>query len=116
MKKKNYPRRNEIYMAELAETGDSVQYGRRPVLIVQNDVGNQNSTTTVVAPLTSRGKNYLPTHVEVGPESGLPYPSTVLCEQLVTVSIGMLEKKMGKVTDPQILAELDRALRCSLGL
>ena len=47
-----FPRRNEIYMAVLPVTSKSVQYGKRPVLIVQNDIGNEMSPTTIVAPMT----------------------------------------------------------------
>ncbi len=73
-----FPRRNEIYSAVLPVTSKSVQYGKRPVLIVQNDIGNEMSPTTIVAPITSRIKRNMPTHVIIGPETGLKNESVVL--------------------------------------
>ena len=113
---KHFPKRNEIYATVLPSTSKSVQYGRRPVLIVQNDVGNEMSPTTIVAPITSRNKKAMPTHVQLGSETGLTSDSVVLCEQLVTISTSTLEEKMGEVTNKKTLKEIDEALKCSLGL
>ena len=113
---KQFPRRGEIYMAVLPNTSKSVQYGRRPVLIVQNDVGNEMSPTTIVAPITSRNKRPMPTHVALGKETGLSSESVVLCEQLVTVNVSTLEEKVGEVTELDKLLEIGDALVCSLGL
>ncbi len=109
-------RRNEIYMAKLPDTSSCVQYGRRPVLIVQNDVGNEKSPTTIVAPLTSRIKRPMPTHVLLGQEVGLYVDSVVMCEQLMTVSKTILEEYIGQVTNEQSVKEINEALKCSLGL
>ncbi len=116
MRSRHFPKRNEIYAAVLPKTSESVQYGRRPVLIVQNDVGNEMSPTTIVAPITSRNKRAMPTHVLLGAETGLTSDSIVLCEQLVTISTSILEEKMGEVTDRNTLRKIDGALGCSLGL
>jgi len=116
MQSKYFPRRNEIYAVVLPTTSGSVQHGRRPVLIVQNDVGNEMSPTTIVAPITSRNKRAMPTHVLLGMETGLKSDSVVLCEQLVTISTSTLEEKMGEVTRKKSLKEIDEALKCSLGL
>lgn len=116
MQTKQFPMRNEIYMAVLPNTSKSVQYGRRPVLIVQNDVGNEMSPTTIVAPITSRSKKGMPTHVALGVETGLTCESVVLCEQLVTVNISVLKEKIGCVTDTEKIIEIGEALICSLGL
>lgn len=113
---KDFPKRNEIYAAVLPKTSKSVQYGKRPVLIVQNNVGNEMSPTTIVAPITSRKKRAMPTHVRLGAGTGLRNDSFVLCEQLVTVSIDTLGEKMGEVRNAKILNEIDDALKCSLGL
>ena len=113
---KHFPKRNEIYATVLPTTSKSVQYGRRPVLVVQNDVGNEMSPTTIVAPITSRNKKAMPTHVLLGSETGLTSDSVVLCEQLVTISTSTLEEKMGEVTNKKTLKEIDEALKCSLGL
>lgn len=116
MNSRHYPKRNEIYIALLPITSKSVQYGKRPVLIVQNDVGNDKSPTTIVAPLTSRTKKLMPTHVLLGREYGLVIDSVVLCEQLVTISSSTLSDKVGEITDVQKINEIDEALRCSLAL
>lgn len=116
MRSTRFPKRNEIYAVDLPETSKSVQYGRRPALIVQNDVGNEMSPTTIVAPITSRNKKYMPTHVALGPNTGLSNESIILCEQLVTVSTSTLREKVGEVTDKEKLKEIDEALKCSLGL
>ena len=116
MQQKTRPKRNEIYIASLPVTSKSVQYGRRPVLIVQNDVGNEKSPTTIVAPLTSRIKRLMPTHVLLGTETGLTAESVVLCEPLVTINSATLEDLVGEVIDKRSIGEIDDALRCSLGL
>ena len=116
MKSTYFPRRNEIYSAVLPVTSKSVQYGKRPVLIVQNDIGNEMSPTTIVAPITSRIKRNMPTHVIIGPETGLKNESVVLCEQLVTVNISTLSEKIGEVTDKKTICVIDDAIACSLGL
>ena len=103
-------------LAVLPVTSKSVQYGKRPVLIVQNDIGNEMSPTTIVAPITSRIKRNMPTHVIIGPETGLKNESVVLCEQLVTVNISTLSEKIGEVTDKKTICAIDDAIACSLGL
>ncbi len=110
------PKRNEIYMADLPVTSDSVQYGRRPVLIIQNDIGNTYSPTTIVVPLTSQQKREMPTHVKLGIECGLGADSTVLCEQIMTVAINTLEEKMGEVRSKTVIEKINAALRCSIDL
>ena len=87
--------RGDILYAELGAAVGSEQAGFRPVVVVQNDVGNRYSPTVVVAPLTSNiRKNILPTHVHVGRESGVR-PSLVLLEQLRTVDKCRLGDKIG---------------------
>ena len=110
------PRRNEIYLAKLPVNGTSVQRDRRPVLIVQNDVGNRYSSTTIIIPMTGRTKKALPTQVRIGTDSGLSRCSTLLCEQMMTIGIELLQGKIGEVTEPETLAKIDRAIRCSLAL
>ena len=89
--------RGDILYAELGAAVGSEQAGFRPVVVVQNDVGNRYSPTVVVAPLTSNiRKNILPTHVHVGRESGVR-PSLVLLEQLRTVDKCRLGDKIGHV-------------------
>lgn len=116
MNTNDFPKRNEIYSACLPKTSQSVQYGKRPVLIVQNDVGNEMSPTTIVAPITSRNKKPMPTHVLLGSGTGLTSNSFVLCEQLVTINTSTLGEKMGEVRNQKKLNEINEALKCSLGL
>lgn len=110
------PRRNEIYLANLPATSASVQYGKRPVFIVQNNTGNIYSPTTIVVPMTSRVKPPMPTHVVLTSENGLNQSSTLLCEQIMTVATELLVKKLGEITDRSILCEINDALKCSLSL
>ena len=76
----------------------------RPVVIVQNDVGNKYSPTTVVVSLTSQTKKNIPTHVELNPEDGVRKPSTALCEQPLTVDKTRLMKKLGQLSENKIEA------------
>lgn len=110
-------RRGDIFFANLNPAMGSEQGGVRPVVVLQNDVGNRASPTTIVAPLTSRAKRArLPTHVRLGPEhTGLPQPSIVLLEQVRTIDRLRLGERVGRL-DPRSLAEIDAALRISLGL
>ena len=109
-------RRGDIYYADLSPVVGSEQGGVRPVLIVQNDLGNQSSPTVIVVPLTSRPKRLRqPTHVRVDPpEGGLSRPSVVLCEQVRTLEKRRLSVCLGEVT-PGTLNRVDAALRRALG-
>ena len=107
--------RGDILYAELGAAAGSEQGGIRPVLIIQNDVGNHYSPTVIVAPLTSNiRKNILPTHVHVGRESGVR-PSLVLLEQLRTVDKCRLGDKIGHVRK-SVMHQIDAAAAISLGL
>lgn len=110
------PRRNEIYTADLPVTSDSVQYGKRPVLIIQNNVGNTYSPTTIVVPLTSQFKKNMPTHVFISRKFGLPTDSLALCEQIMTIAISTLDEKLGKITEQTVIQKINAALRCSIDL
>lgn len=93
-----------------------MQAGRRPVCVVQNDVGNQYSRTTIVAALTTRRGRPASFHLELtAEESGLPRDSTLLCEQLLTVNQVDLAEPCGMVPRERF-RDLDRALRASLGI
>lgn len=110
------PKRNEIYMAELPVTSASVQYGKRPVFVIQNNIGNSYSPTTIVVPMTSQNKRPLPTHVTVKACGKLTRKSTLLCEQIMTIATDMLISKVGEIKDNSTLKEIDEALKCSLNL
>ena len=110
-------RRGEIYWLDLGSRRGSEQAGRRPVLIVQNDVGNMASPTTIVAAITSQERRRAyPFHVAIsGRGSGLRLNGTVLCEQIQTVDQGRLGLLAGRLDDATMV-EVDIALQWSLGL
>lgn len=108
--------RGEIYRADLDPVTGSEQGGQRPVLVIQNDVGNQYSPTVIVAAITSKiSKARLPTHIEIsGESSGLPRDSVVMTEQLRTIDKRRLTRKMG-VLSAELMQCVDDALLLSLG-
>lgn len=115
--------RGEIYRLDFGIPEDSVQAGVRPGLIIQsdalvmqNDIGNRTSSTTIVAAITSKRKKSYPFHVEISKEeSGLPEDSTILLEQIQTVPQSRLTEKKGEL-DKHKMEEVDGALICSLGI
>ena len=109
--------RGDIYYADLSPVVGSEQGGVRPVLIVQNDVGNKFSPTVIAAAITSqRDKANLPTHIEVDTgSSGLMKDSVVLLEQVLTIDKHRLKEKMGKL-DENSMNRVNEALSISFGL
>lgn len=109
--------RGEIYYADLSPVVGSEQGGLRPVLIVQNDVGNRHSPTVIAAAITSRhDKARLPTHIEIGGKGcGLSRDSVVLLEQIRTLDKRRLRERMGKL-DSSSMNEVNSALTISFGL
>lgn len=110
-------KRGEIYYADLSPVVGSEQGGVRPVLIVQNDVGNKFSPTVIAAAITSqRFKTNLPTHIRVNADNcGLSKDSIVLLEQVRTIDKKRLREKMGNL-DPSDMYKIDKALSVSFGL
>ena len=110
-------KRGEIYYADLSPVVGSEQGGVRPVLIVQNDVGNRHSPTVIAAAITSRqDKNRLPTHIEVQADKcGLARDSIVLLEQIRTIDKKRLGDKMGEL-DLNSMNKVNTALSISFGL
>lgn len=110
-------RRGEIYYADLSPVVGSEQGGIRPVLIVQNDVGNRHSPTVIAAAITSRReKAKLPTHIDVQAATcGLTKDSIVLLEQIRTLDKRRLREHMGKVDD-KAMKKVDNAIAVSFGL
>ncbi len=109
--------RGEIYYADLSPVVGSEQGGIRPVLIVQNDVGNRHSPTVIAAAITSRrDKTKLPTHIEVnGGSCGLAKDSVVLLEQIRTLDKKRLKERMGQL-DSGSMNKINNALSISFGL
>ncbi len=110
-------KRGEIYYADLSPVVGSEQGGIRPVLIIQNDVGNRFSPTVIAAAITSqRTKTKLPTHIELtASDTGLSKDSIILLEQVRTIDKQRLRERMGKLNDFS-MHRVDRALSVSFGL
>ena len=115
-------RRGDIYYADLSPVIGSEQGGMRPVLIVQNDVGNKFSPTVIAAAITSKvGKTKLPTHIDVLKgaqgcmEMGLARDSVILLEQIRTIDKRRLKERMGHLEN-DVMRRVDSALYVSFGL
>ncbi|MCR4426839.1 MAG: type II toxin-antitoxin system PemK/MazF family toxin [Firmicutes bacterium] len=110
-------RRGDIFYADLNPVIGSEQGGVRPVLVVQNDIGNYYSPTTIVAAVTSKIKRAkLPTHVELPASTGhLAVDSVILLEQVRTIDKARLRERVGRL-DHDIMRKVDRAAEISLGL
>lgn len=109
-------RRGDVFWVNLNPTQGSEQAGHRPVLVIQNDVGNQVAPTTIIAPITTKSfsKQY-PTNVHLHKEtSGLKTDSTILLSQIRTIDKQRLEKKIGHLS-PSIMAKVEQAIKISLG-
>lgn len=109
-------KRGEIYYADLSPVVGSEQGGVRPVLIIQNDVGNKYSPTVIVSAITSQlGKVKLPTHIELPAEKyNLPKNSVALLEQIRTLDKRRLQEKVTTLS-PDKMREVNKALLISLG-
>ena len=96
--------KGDIYYASLDPIVGSEQNGTRPVVIIQNDIGNKYSPTVIAAAITSQtGKNKLPTHIEIGSQdNGLKADSVVLTEQIRTIDKSRLKEKIGHIDDEKI--------------
>ena len=109
--------RGEVFYADLSPVVGSEQGGIRPVLIIQNEIGNRHSPTVIAAAITSRqDKNRLPTHISVRADRcGLAKDSIILTEQIRTLDKKRLREKMGRVED-DIMQQVDAAIAVSFGL
>ena len=110
-------KRGDIFYADLSPVVGSEQGGIRPVLIIQNDIGNKYSPTVIIAAITSQiNKAKLPTHIEIsGEDYGLSKDSCILLEQIRTIDKRRLKEKTGHITDSLSLL-VDEALKISLNL
>ena len=118
-------KRGDIFYADLSPVVGSEQGGLRPVLIIQNDVGNRYSPTVIAAAITSRvGKNKLPTHIALGAGLsssageqgvGLAKDSIILLEQVRTIDKRRLREKMGHL-DEGMMSRVNEAIAVSFGL
>ena len=110
-------KRGYLYYADLSPVVGSEQGGVRPVLIIQNEIGNKYSPTVIVAAITSQiNKAKLPTHIEISAhEYGLNKDSVILLEQIRTIDKKRLREKIGCL-DKNMMLKVDNSLQISLGL
>ena len=110
-------KRGDVYYANLSPVVGSEQGGHRPVLVIQNDVGNKYSPTVIVAAITSQiSKAKLPTHVEVNAKQyNLEKDSVILLEQMRTIDKRRLKEKVTHLSE-EFMNDVDEAIRVSLGL
>lgn len=110
-------KRGELYFADLSPVVGSEQGGIRPVLVVQNDIGNKYSPTVITAAITSKlNKAKLPTHIELpSKEYGLEKDSVVLLEQIRTIDKVRLKEKIGELSQIK-MNQVNRAMMISLGV
>ena len=116
MQEKQQIIRGDIYFADLSPVIGSEQGGLRPVLVIQNNVGNKYSPTVIVSAITSQlTKAKIPTHVELSSKTyNLPKDSVVLSEQIRTIDKRRLNEKVCTL-DPRKMKEVDKAILVSLG-
>ena len=116
-KKTDNIKRGDVFYVDLSPVKGSEQGGTRPVLILQNDIGNRFSPTVIAAAITSKiGKNKVPTHIIVkANKNGLLKNSVVLLEQIRTLDKRRLKEKMGTL-DSLIMKKVNHALSISFGL
>ena len=106
-----------IYVDVGNEAKGSEQKGNRPAIIVQNDIGNRYSSTTIVALITSQEKRYMPTHVIVEPwQSGLNKVSTIMLEQIKTIDKSRIISKVGHIETDWLKEKIKKSLTISFGM
>lgn len=108
-------RRGDIFMADLPKGIGCEQGGRRPVVVIQNDVGNFRSPLVIVASVTGARKKTMPTHVPLGKAQGLSRPSLLLLESIYTIDKSRLMQYLGHL-QPEKILQMDRATGISIGL
>lgn len=108
-------KRGDIYYADLSPVIGSEQSGIRPILIIQNDIGNKFSPTIIGVPITSKTKTNMPTHIMIeGNKYGLDKDSIILAEQIRTLDKTRLKEKVGRL-DKKILQDVKKAIEISCG-
>ena len=111
-------KRGDMFYADLSPVVGSEQGGIRPVLIIQNDLGNKYSPTVIAAAITSQtNKAKLPTHIEIdSKDCGLKNNSVILTEQIRTIDKSRLKEKIGHIDDKKVMGQINDALGVSFGL
>ena len=112
---KGFPKRGEVWLVNWNPARGSEQTGRRPALVIQNDIGNEKAPTTIVAAISSSVKVY-PINVKISPpEGGLDHPSIIKTSQILTISKERLGNRIGRISEDS-LDEVDKAIKLSLVL
>lgn len=107
----------DICYVDFGENEGSEQNGIRPAIIIQNDIGNAYSPTTIVASITSQKKKYLPTHVVINPyQSGLKKISTIMFEQIRTIDKSRIVSKVGHISMDRTEENIKKALTASFSM
>jgi mRNA interferase MazF len=110
-----FPKRGEVWLVNWNPARGSEQAGRRPALVIQNDIGNEKAPTTIVAAISSSVRIY-PMNVQINPpEGGLDHPSIIKTSQILTISKERLEKRLGRLSKDR-LDDVARAIKLSLAL
>ena len=109
--------RGEIYLIDFNNQIGCEQIGTRPAIVVQNDIGNMYSPTTIVCPITTRDKVTLPTHVKLSTaDASVHKNSIILCEQVRVIDKKRIKKKLGKVTNELKIKEINQKILVSFGI
>ncbi|MBK5101674.1 MAG: type II toxin-antitoxin system PemK/MazF family toxin [Desulfobacteraceae bacterium] len=112
---KGFPARGEVWVVNWNPARGSEQAGKRPALVIQNDIGNEKAATTIVAAISSSVKIY-PMNVKIDPpEGGLDRQSIIKTSQILTISKDRLEKRLGRLSAEK-MEEINRAIKLSLDL
>jgi len=112
---KGFPARGEVWVVNWNPARGSEQAGKRPALVIQNDIGNEKASTTIVAAISSSVKIY-PMNVKIDPpEGGLDRQSIIKTSQILTISKDRLEKRLGRLSAGK-MEEINRAIKLSLDL
>ena len=112
---KDFPNRGEVWLVNWNPARGSEQAGRRPALVIQNDIGNEMAPTTIVAAISSSVKIF-PMNVKIDPpEGGLGLPSIIKTSQILTVAKERLEKRLGRIST-KTMEDVNRAIKLSLNL
>ncbi len=112
---RNYPKSGEMWLVNWNPARGSEQAGKRPALVIQNDIGNEKASTTIVSAISGSVKIY-PMNIKIDPpEGGLERPSIVKTGQILTVSKERLEKRLGRIGAKK-MEEVNRAIKLSLDL
>lgn len=109
-------KRGQIFLVDLPDTGGSIQRFKRPMLIISNNLANYHSPVIHLCPISTKmSKSKLPTHVEIGMDSGLLYPSIALIEQSMLLSKDVLIRQVGECSE-SVMNDINRALAIQFAL